>query len=218
MAVRVTGLPRYRVILSRADTASSFGVGTTIAEFENVKNLGWAKYLNDVGECYFTLNQDDPKVSGLRSFEGTAHVKVLRESATGTWEAVWRGILSEHEANARDVILYAYGYESVLFWLQTKWNQTWTNATIGTIATALWTYVKGLTSSQLGFVTTGTIQSPVTTTGGSTAITLPSYKAYLKKSLFMLKELVAVAASDTANTCYFELAHTATETDDAVSL
>ena len=82
----------------------------------------------------------------------------------------------------------------------------------------MWTRVKTtLTSSQLGFVTTGTIQAPVTTSGGATAIELPSYKAYYKRALFVLKELSAVATSDTTNTCYFELAHTATETDNAVT-
>lgn len=212
---KLAGLPRYRVIVY--DTTTDFAVGNTICEFENLKNLGWAKYLNDVGECYFTINQDDPKLTSLRGYIGKAHVRVLRESAAGTYETVWRGILSEHEANNRDVIFYAYGYESCLYWLMTKWNQSWTNATIGTIVSALITRAKGVTDSQLAFVTTGTIETPVTTSGGSTSITLPSYKAYYKRILFALKELAAVAASDTTNTCYFELAHTSSASSNTIT-
>ena len=214
----VTAGPLYRVILYRADTAASFGVGTSLAEFDRIKNIGWARYLNDVGECFFSIYQDDPKLASLRGFVGTAHVKVLRSTPSGSYEVVWRGLLSEHEANARDVIFYAYGYESAMYWLITDWNQTWKTVQIDTLVTTLWnSRIQGQTNSQLGFVTDGTIQAPVTTSGGSTEIVLPSYKAYYKRSLFELKELVAVATSDTTNTCYFELAYTNSVTDNVVT-
>lgn len=202
----------YRVIISEADSSSDFAVGGTICELENRKNLGWARYLNDVGEAFVTINQDDPKIRGLRDYEGTAHVKYLRNG-----EVVWRGILSEHEANADDVILYSYSYESPLYWLQSDWNQTWKEAQIDTIVSAQWLRARNQTSSQLGFVTTGTIQAPVTTSGGATAIELPSYKSYYKRVLFTLKELSAIATSDTTNTCYFEMAYTTTPTDGDVT-
>lgn len=204
----------YRVLVYDVDGTSSFGVGSLIADFENAKNVGWAKYLNDVGEAYFTINQDDTKLDAtLRSKEGVAHVKIMRDT-----EVVWRGFLGEHEATSKDVVFYCYGYESALYWLQTDWNQTWTTAQIDTIITALVARFRtGLTYSQLGFVTSGTIQAPVTTSGGSTPISLPSYKAYYKRLLFALKELAAVSASDTTNTPYFEFAYTSTQTDNAVT-
>ena len=203
---------RYRVIVHKP-SGSTFAVGDVLAEFENVKNIGYAEYLNDVGEAFFTLNQDDAKLDGVRTYEGTAHVKILRNG-----ETVWRGILSEHEATADDVVFYAYGYEGPLFWLQTDWNQTWKNAQIDTIVSALWTRAKtDLTYSQLGFATTGTIQAPVTTSGGSTAIVLPLYKAYYKRILFALKELTAISTSDTTNVCFFETTYTNTATDNAVT-
>ena len=199
-----------------AATGSTFAVGSLVADFENVKNIGYATYLNDVGECFFTINQDDPKVN-IRAHEGTAHVMVIRNDGTNR-DVVWRGILGEHEANETDVIFYAYGYACALYWLQTDWNQTWTAADIGDIISALWTRAKTtLTNSQLGFVTTGTIQNPVTTSGGAVAVSLPSYKAYYKRILFALHELIAVATSDTTNICYFEFAHTASTTDNAVT-
>lgn len=206
---------KYRVLVYAA-TGTDFHVGNLVAEFENAKNIGWAKYLNDIGEAFWTVNQDDAKIN-IRSHEGTAHVKILRNS-----EVVWRGILAEHEADEDEVVFYAYSYEHVLYHLLTNWNQTWTNKKIagasGRPVDDIWARVKtDLTYSQLGFATTGTIQAPVTTSGGSTDITLPSYKVYYKRALFCFKELVAIAVSDTTNVCYFELAHTATVTDNAVT-
>lgn len=202
----------YRVIIHKA-SGSTFAVGDVLVEFENVKNIGYADYLNDVGEAFFTIMQDDPKLAGVRSYEGVAHVKILRSGSV-----VWRGLLSEHEATASDVVFYAYGYEGPLFWLQTDWNQTWKDKQIDTIVSALWTRAKtDLTYSQLGFVTTGTIQAPVTTSGGSTAIVLPLYKTYYKRILFALKELVAISTSDTTNVCFFEMDYTNSETDNAVT-
>lgn len=202
----------YRILIYKS-SGSTFAVGDLLAEFEHPKNIGYADYLNDVGEAFFTIMQDDPKLVGVRTYEGTAHVKILRDSS-----CVWRGILSEHEASADDVVFYAYGYEGPLFWLQTDWNQTWKDAQINTIVSALWTRAKtDLSNSQLGFVTTGTIQAPVTLSGGSTAIVLPLYKVYYKRILFALKELTAIATSDTTNVCFFETAYTSTPTDNAVT-
>lgn len=217
----------YRVLIYKAELDSTtFGVGPLLAEFENVKNLGWSKYLNDVGEAFWTINQDDPKLVGLRPYIGTAHVKIVRTDRQGNNEVVWRGILGEHDATSRDVIMYAYEYASVLYHLQTKWNQSWKDAQLDTIITALWNRAKGnnpsdtdfsTSYSQLGFATTGTIEAPVTTSGGATPIVLPSYKTYYKRILFSMKELTAIATSDTTNTCFFELAHSTLLTDNAIT-
>ena len=202
----------YRVLLYKP-SGSTFAVGDVLAEFENIKNIGFAEYLNDVGEAFFTVMQDDSKLDGVRDYEGVAHVKILRNSTV-----VWRGILSEHEATANDVVFYAYGYEGPLFWLQTDWNQTWKDKEIDDIVTDLWARARtGLTYSQLGFATTGTIQAPVTTSGGATPIILPLYKTYYKRILFALKELVAISTSDTTNVCYFQMDYTNSLTDNAVT-
>ena len=204
--------PKYRVQVWAA-SGSTFAVGSLLVEFTHPKNIGYAEYLSDVGEAFFTILQDDPNVVGLRSYEGTAHVYILRND-----EVVWRGILSEHEANADDVIFYAYTYEGILYKLQTLWNATWREAQIDTIVSALWTRAKSeLSYSQMGFVTTGTIQAPVTASGGATAITLPLYKVYYKRILFALKELVAISTSDTTNVCYFQIDYTTTPTDKAAT-
>ena len=202
----------YRVIIHKA-SGSTFAVGDVLVEFENVKNIGYADYLNDVGEAFFTIEQDDPKLVGLKSYIGTAHVKIIRDG-----RVVWRGILSEHEATANDVVFYAYGFEGALFWLQTDWNQTWKDKQIDSIVTDLWNRARsGLTYSQLGFVTTGTIQAPVTTSGGATPIVLPLYKTYYKRILFALKELVAISTSDTTNVCYFDIEYSTTPTNNAAT-
>lgn len=204
----------YRHLIYSPDGTSAFGVGNLLCEFENAKNTGYGRYINDVSEAFFTINQDDPKLTAaIRSAEGVAHHKILRNN-----EVVWRGLLGEHEATEADVVFYSYGYEAPLYWLQSDWNQTWSNKQIDVITTALVARFRtGITYSQLGFVTSGTIEAPVTTSGGATPISLPSYKAYYKRLLFALKELAAVAASDTTNTPYFELAYTNDPTDNAVT-
>jgi len=198
----------YRVQLWTADTGSGndFGPLALAAEFENAKNIGYAYYLNDIGEAFFTINQDDVySGSTIRALEGVGHVKIFRDG-----ECVWRGILAEHDATGEDVILYAYGYESVFYHLLSLWNQTWESAKVagatGRPINDLWTLAQsGITNSQLQFAATGTIQAPVTTSNGSTDITLESYKIYYKRLLHAFKELVALAVSDTTNVCYFEL-------------
>lgn len=197
-------MPDYRVILKAADPSASFGYGDTLYEFVNAKNLGYAHYLNDIGEAFWTLNQDDRVLASLRPYFGTAHAIIARDG-----EAVWRGVLAELDANETDVILYAYGYEHILYHLLSTWNMTFENEQVAGDTTSpvnkLWTRATSLSYSQLGFASTGTIQAPVTTSNGSTALTMESYKLYFKRILHAFKELVAIAVSDTTNVCYFEL-------------
>lgn len=198
-------------------TGSNFSIGSHMVTFENVKHIGWAKYLNDIGEAFFTIDQDDPKLaavaSTLRAKEGIAHVSIQRDD-----KVVWRGFIGEHDADERDAIFYCYGYEAHLYWLVTAWNMSWKDKEIGDIVTDLVTRFKtGISPSPLAWITSGTIEDPVTTSGGATKISLPSYKAYYKRILFVLKELSAVATSDTTNTCFFEFAHSTVPTTKTVT-
>jgi hypothetical protein len=206
----------YRVLLYSTSAASSggFGVNNLLAEFENAKFIGWEKYLNDVGSAFWTVNQDDPKLtSTLRTHKGKAHFKILRDN-----EVVMRGLWSESDAIGDDVIFYGYGYEHLLYSLHSDWNVRWQDTQIDDIVTDLWTYAKTtLTYSPVGFVSTGTIQAPVTTSGGGTAIELPLYRLYHKRILFAIRELAALSISDTTNTVYFELTYTSSPTDNAVT-
>jgi len=208
--------PDYRVLVYKTLPASGsgFGVGDLLVEYDKVMNIGYARYLSDPGEAFWTVIQDDPKIGpSLRGYTGTAHVKILRNG-----EVVWRGILSEFEANRDDVVFYAYGYESLLYRLLSQWNMTWKEEQIDTIVTDLWTRAKTtLTYSKVGFVTTGTIEAPVTTSGGATAIELPSYKLYYKRILFSFQELVALGTSDTTNIVYFEIDYPQSATNNAAT-
>ena len=200
-----------------ADPAADFGFGGLVHEFTTAKNLGYAHYLNDIGEAFWTVNQDEHRVLGdMRSQFGTAHVVIARND-----EAVWRGVLAELDANMDDVIMYAYGYEHILYHLLSTWNMTWENTELGgasgTPINALWSRAVSMTNSQLAFASTGTIQAPVTTSNGSTAIEMESYKLYFKRILHAFKELVAIAASDTTNVCYFELDHGTSPTAETLT-
>lgn len=208
-------MAKYRVFLFATVAASSggFGPGALLAELESVKNVGWERHLNDVSTAFFTINQDDPKLTGLRPYKGTAHVLITRDN-----ETVHRGVWGGLSARGEDVVFYSYGYEAFLYSLTTDWNTRWQDAQIDTIVSDLWTRAKSdLTYSPVGFVTTGTIQAPVTTSGGSTAIVLPLYRVYHKRILFALRELAALGTSDTTNTVYFEMANELDPTDDTVT-
>lgn len=195
-------MPEYRVLVYAAHTGSAndFGFNGLVSEVTTAKNIGYAHYLNDIGEAFFTINQDDRRVQQFRAHEGTAHVVIARDG-----EAVWRGILAEHDANMDDVVFYCYSYEHILYHLITPWNFTQKNKTVKQVVDKLWSIASTLGNSQLQFASTGTTQAPATTSDGSTAITLNEYKAHYKRILHAMKELVAISTSDTTNVVYFEL-------------
>src|SRR3972149_8584957 len=72
--------PSYRVQVFDVLAGGTYGIGTLLAEFENSKSLGWADYLNDVPEAFFTVNQDDPKLSLVAGKQGKAPVRIYRNS------------------------------------------------------------------------------------------------------------------------------------------
>lgn len=198
--------PLYRVRIRSFNNTTSYGKGEVIAEFQNAKNIGWSHYVNDVPEMFFTLNQDDPKIALLRDvIQGECHVEVLRGSTL-----VWSGWPLETSETEEDVVIYAYGYAAGLFWLHTDWDQSWTDAQIDAIVNDVMDRAIGaepdvLTDSLLKFVTFGTVEAPVTTSGGATPIVLPEYKTYLKRILLVLRELTALAQSDTTNRAWWEI-------------
>lgn len=197
--------PRYR-IQAWDNTGFGFGPGDLIAEFQLGKNLGYADYLNDVPESFFTLSQDDPKVALLAPWRDKAHLKIYRDS-----DLVWAGILGEWDANERDVIIYGYGYLALFYLLVTDWNVAYTTAQINTIVEDAFDYVATtLTDSPAEWIAKGTIEAPVTTSGGSTAISLPSYRMFWKRALFLFREMAALAVGNTTNTPVFEVTPTGT--------
>lgn len=182
-------------------TGSGFGPGALIAEFKRAVNIGWADYLNDVPEAFFTVSQDDPKVSLLRTYKNKAHVRIYRDT-----DLVWAGVLGEWQATERDVLIYCYGYLALLHLLLSDWNVAYTNAQVNTIVSDAWTRAKTtLTSSLVGWVTTGTIEATVTTSGGGTAIVLPTYRMFYKRTLQLLREMASFSIGNTTNTVVFEI-------------
>lgn len=200
---RPADTPFYRVQVLGL-SGSTFGIGPLLVEFDRIHGLAYADYANSVPEAFFTVHQDDPKVATLRDKGGRAHVRIYRGD-----DLVWTGWVSlERDANSDDAIFYCYGYLADLFWLHTDWKQTFASATIGTIVSDMWTRAKTtLTSSRLAFVGTGAIQSPPTTAGGSTPITLTKYEAYRKRILFLMQEMAALGSSDTGNATIFGISH-----------
>lgn len=193
--------PAYQVLV-RAFLNSSFAPGAVLADFQNVKNLGWGEYLNDLGDCFFTVNQDDPKIGNLVPYlKGNSIVQVYRNQTL-----VWSGWLMESDEDQEDVVFTAYSYLAGLYWLLSDYGQEWTAAQINTIISDLWTRATAtLTHSGLAWAATGTIEAPVTTSGGATPMVQAFYRNYRKRILFVFKELCAMATSDTTNVVSFEI-------------
>jgi hypothetical protein len=57
----------------------------------------------------------------------------------------------------------------------------------------------------LGWVSTGTIEAPHTTSGGATDIVLPKYSQFYKRLLYLMKEMAQLGMSDTTNRVMFEI-------------
>ena len=198
----------YRVLVYDTDVAgSTWGPTTLLAEFENPKNVGYASYLNDIGEAFWTVNQRDIKVD-LRDYIGIAHVVIIRMTH-GVQDVVWRGLVAEIDANEEDVIFYAYDYLHLLYMYYTQWNKVWKNKQIagasGRPVDDLWAQAKARPDSLLNWITTGTLQSPYTTNARDVNIVLNEYRVNFKKVLTCFRELVALAVSDTDNVVYMEM-------------
>lgn len=195
--------PRYRVQVYDFLDTTTYGIGNLVFELENAKNLGYSEYANDVGESFFTVNQDDPKVGSTLAdlLRKGGHVKIWRDT-----DLMFGGWLGESDESEQDVVLYAYGYASGFYQLHTGWDTTWTGQTVLTIVTDGWNQAHtGLTDSKMGWMTTGTLENPVTTSGGGTGIVLPFYRADYKRLLFLFQEMAAFSISDTTNTVLFEV-------------
>lgn len=143
---------------------------------------------------------DDPLP--LSFYLNRAHVRILRND-----RVVWAGWLMDSDENQRDVVFYAYGYAAGLFWTLSEWNQEFLSSEIGTIARTLWVGGKAQSNGGLGFVATGTIESPATADSGGARLTLPLYNVFYKRLLFIFQEFAALAQSDTSNTTIFEITH-----------
>lgn len=191
--------PTYRVV-AREPTATH-APGDVIADFENAKNIGYSSYLNDVGEAFVTINQDDPKALALRDWvDADAHINIYRDT-----DLMWGGWLGEMDETDTDFICYAHSYESTLFWLHTAWETEYVSSQINTIIQDLWNDGQAKSESMTQWMTDGTFEAPVTTSGGGTPINLALYKASYKRLLFAMQELVALSISDTTNRVIFEI-------------
>jgi hypothetical protein len=119
----------------------------------------------------------------------------------------------EWDANQDDVILYGYGYLAGTYWSLIPWDTTYLGYTVGTIVSTAWTQAKTTTAnSTVKFVTTGTIEAPVTTSGGGTAITVPKYKCSWKRVYDVFKEMAALSVGGTTNVVKYEITPAASPT------
>lgn len=205
----VSNHPQYSVVIYKRDP-TTLDIGDQLMEVSNPKNIGWADYLNDVPEAFFSLYQEDDQAEMLSDYLGISHVRIYRiDPATNERAVVWAGILgTETDEQGDDIIFYAHGYLAALSWLTTDWDTAWDTVTIDDIVSDVWTRAKtGIPNSELQWINAGVVQAPATTSGGATPIILPVYSTYFKPILSVLREMSAIGRSDTTNAVVFEITH-----------
>lgn len=193
------------VIRDFVDAANDdFSPGDVIAFIDSPHYLAWSEYVNEVGEAFFTISQRDIKAAVLASLETKIsyrpHMEVLRNG-----EKVWGGWLGEIDETTDDLIVYGYSYLSGFFDVITAWDDKWVGNRMRTIVRDLLDGARDKTDSRVHWIKTGTIEDPVTTSGGATAIVMPLYRAPYKRVLQAWKEMSAYAISDTTNHVIFEI-------------
>lgn len=181
--------------------------------FDKATNVGYSEIVGNIPMMYFTLSQDDQDAmandaaSGAFTFGYGAETAVpMHYLVYRNDELVWGGLgPMELDETSRDIIVYAYGYAAAAYWTLTGWKDTFTAQTVKQIIDTAWDAGAAKSHSMLYWLTKGTVEAPVTTSGGSTAITLPLYQANYKRILFLLREMAAFSASDTSNRVWFEV-------------
>lgn len=199
----------YSVVLRDfVDAANGdFRPGDVIAFIDNPYFLAWTEYVNEVGEAFFSLSQDDPKAVLLADLADLVNRRVhMQIYRNGT--IVWGGWLGEIDETSNDVVFYGYSYLSGFYDLLTEWNQEWDGKEVTFIFRDLFDDARNKESSRVHWFSRGTTETLVTTSGGSTALELPKYRASFKRILTAWKELAAYAISDTTNHVIFEITPT----------
>lgn len=189
----------YTVVVEDFADTTTFGPGATIAVIENATNIGWSEYINEVGEAFFTMSQEDAKVSLLSSAVNLGkHLLIYRNGTL-----VWGGWLGEADENMHDVVFTAYNYLSGFYHYIMPWGQEWTGQNASKIIEDTFDNAKAKTKSKVGWLTKGTIENYWVESGGPTTLQLPLYRAPYKRALTVFREITAYAISDTTNRARF---------------
>jgi hypothetical protein len=192
---------KYQVVIKDFvdPSTSDFGPGATIAIIENATNIGWAEYINEVGEAFFSMSQEDPKIGLLTdALDLGKHCLIYRNG-----ELVWGGWLGESDENLNDVVFTAYSYVSGFYHYIMQWDTEWTGVDADQIIEDAFDAAQAKTKSRVGWFTKGTIQHLWLESGGPTTLQMPLYRAPYKRILSVFREITAYAISDTDNRAKF---------------
>ena len=193
--------PKYQVVIKDFADTTTFGPGDVIAILENATNVGWGEYLNEVGEAFFTLSQEDRNVSLLgQAMDEGWHCEIYRDGVQ-----VFGGWLGESDENYKDVVFTAYSYISGFYHYVMEWDKEWLATDADEIVEDAYDYAVGLTKSRVGWLTKGTVENLWVQSGGSTTLALPFYRAPYKRALTIFREIAAYAISDTTNRVKFQV-------------
>lgn len=192
---------KYQVVIKDFADTTTFGPGNPIAILEDAVHVGWSEYINEVGELFFTVSQEDPKIATLNTaLNYGKHVHLYRDGVL-----VWGGWLGEADETMSDVVFTAHSYVSGFYYYLMEWGREWVAQDADQIIEDAFDYAKAKTKSRVGWMTKGTIQNLVTTSGGAVTLTMPLYKASFKRVLSLFREIAAYAISDTTNQVQFEV-------------
>jgi len=149
----------YEYVIELFDSSTTFGPNVKLAEFWDVRNLGWSRYDRLPGRGFFTLYQTSPHLASIIPI--ITHVRITRVSSAGDVE-VFNGIVSDYNSTGDDVLYDIYDYGSLLSLSRSGYRTMYPTKLIGSeIVSPEWLLAKNATNSALGFVATGTIEDPL---------------------------------------------------------
>lgn len=195
-------------IRNHADAANGdFSPGDVIEQITHPTYLGWSEYVNEVGEAFFSMSQDDARTMRLSFYDFPNDILALRPHMEiyRNKVKVWGGWLGEIDETETDVIIYGYSYLSGFYDLLTPFVDKQIDVTVSSLVDGYFDQAIGKTGSRVHWLTKGTIQNPWTDDTQTLGITMPLYRTSYKRILVAFKELAAYAISDTQNKVIFEV-------------
>lgn len=187
-------------------SGGTFGPSTRLAEVWDARNLGWSRYDRLAAKGFATLAQASPLLSLFVPL--TTHVKMTRVAPSGNTE-VYAGAFIDYDSTGDDVVLDFYDYLSLLSVSRSGYRVLYPGKTIKEVVDAEWALARGAASSPLGFVATGTTETPVGQDGVTTIKMNAEFGLLDQTRLQVFYDLSEMGRANTANHVTFEITRVA---------
>lgn len=196
---------QYHAVVFGQD--ASGGPGAALCEVTpELLNLRWQVAQNLPGMAVFTLVRPNKKLALIEAMK--THVKIWREDATGL-TPIFAGKIVKALPKATDVVVSCWDYKALLQLSRTGYMVLYPTKKIGTeIVSPEWVLAKGVDTSPLAFVTTGTIEDPLGSDGTTPITVNADFGVVLFNRLFTFYQLAEMAMANTDNNVVFDISRT----------